>query len=129
MSEDRHIIPDRDEALGRLLAKVEPRRERSEAEWSALETRIAGSVELPLARMRRRSWLSPVLDRARPMAAAAAVVLLFLGGVVYLTPRPAATVADFSAELIELLGEEEVRSIFPGADDTDRLLEAAIAAR
>jgi hypothetical protein len=128
MSEDRDVFPERDDGLGSLLAEVEPRRARSEAEWGSLEAGIVAAAELPLAR-RRRGWLAPVMERARPLAAAAAVVLLVLGGVVYATPRQALTFADVSAELIDLLGEEEVRSFFPGADDPDRLLEAAIAAR
>jgi hypothetical protein len=37
--------------------------------------------------------------------------------------------AEVSAELIELLGEEEMHDFFPGADDPDRLLEAALAVR
>jgi hypothetical protein len=134
MSEDRVVFPDRDgfperdDRLGRLLAEIEARRERSEVEWGALEADIVAKAELPLAR-RRRSWLAPVMERARPLAAAAAVALLVLGGVVYVTPRPISSFADVSAELINLLGEEEVRSFFPGADDPNRLLEAALAAR
>jgi hypothetical protein len=129
MSRDNHGMPERDEGLARLLSAAEPRRARSEAEWASLEARIVGAAELPLARLRRRDWLAPVLDGARPMAAAAAVVLLVLGGVVYVTPRPVASFAEVSAELIELLGEEEVQTFFPGADDPDRLLAAAIAVR
>jgi hypothetical protein len=128
MSEDRVAFPERDDRLSRLLAEVEPRRERSDAEWRSLEAEILAAAELPLAR-RRRGWLVPLLEGARPLAAAAAVALLVLGGVVYVTPRPVSSFADVSAELIDLLGEEEVRSFFPGADDRDRLLEAAIAAR
>lgn len=128
MSEDRVVFPERDDRLGRLLEEIEPGRERSDAEWASLEADIVAAAELPLAR-RRRGWLTPVMERARPLAAAAAVALLVLGGVVYTTPRPATSFADVSQELINLLGEEEVRSFFPGADDPNRLLEAALAAR
>jgi hypothetical protein len=128
MSDDRVVFPERDERLGQWLAEIDPRRARSDEEWAGLEARIGAAAELPLAR-RRRGWLGPVMERARPLAAAAAVALLVLGGIVYTTPRSATSFAEVSAELIDLLGEEEVRSFFPGADNPDRLLEAAFAAR
>jgi hypothetical protein len=129
MKEDRFDLADRDEELGRWLSAAEPRRARSEAEWVSLESRISAAAELPLARIRRRAWLAPVLARAEPLAAAAAVVLVVLGTWVYATPRPVPSFADVASELIELIGEDEVRSFFPGADDPDRLLQAALAAR
>jgi negative regulator of sigma E activity len=128
MKEEKPGFPARDAELGELLAEAASGRSRSEAEWASLEARVSAAGALPLAR-RRRAWPATVMARARPLAAAAVVVLVVLGGVVWMTPRPMAAYADVSAELIELLGEEEVRSFFPGVDDPDRLLEAAIAAR
>jgi hypothetical protein len=128
MSEDGMGFPERDDRLGRLLAETAPLRERSDAEWAALEAAILAAAELPLARP-RWDWGVPVQRWGRSALVAAAVAVLVLGGVVQRTARPASTFAEVSAELIDLLGEEEVRSYFPGADDPDRLLEAAIAAR
>jgi hypothetical protein len=128
MREDDRVFPERDEALGRLLAEAAPLRVRTEADWTALRSRIAASAELPLAR-RRAAWWSPVAEHARAFATAAAVALVVLGGIVYMTPRADASFADISAELMELLGEEELRTFFPGVDDPDRLLEAALAAQ
>lgn len=128
MTMDDNIFPDRDERLGRALADATSPRERSDAQYASLRGRIVGAAQLPLAR-RRRSWWAPFMERAPGLAAAAAVVLLILGSIVYATPRADTSFADLSAELIELLGEEEVQSFFPGANDPERLLEAAFAAQ
>lgn len=128
MTERDESFPDRDERLGRLLEAAAPVRARSGAEWTALRGRITAAAELPLAR-RRGNWWWPVAEHARGLAAAAVVALLVLGGAVYATPRAEVVVGDVSIELIDLLGEEEVEIFFPGADDPDRLLEAALAAQ
>lgn len=128
MTMDDNLFPDRDERLGRALADATRPRERSDAQWTSLRGRIVGAAQLPLARA-RRNWWAPLMERAPGLAAAAAVVLLILGGIVYATPRADTSFADLSAELIELLGEEEVQSFFPGVNDPERLLEAALAAQ
>jgi hypothetical protein len=128
MKENDRAFPERDEALGRLLAEAAPLRVRTEADWTALRSRIVASAELSLAR-RRAAWWSPVAEHARAFATAAAVALVVLGGIVYMTPRADASFAEISAELMELLGEEELRTFFPGVDDPDSLLEAALAAQ
>jgi hypothetical protein len=128
MSDGAGGFPERDEGLRRFLGEIEPRRERSEAEWVSLEADIVAAAAPSLARL---GWgsLTPVMTWARPMAVAAALAVAVLGGVVYATPRPASPLADVPSELIDLVGDAEVQSYFPGADDPDRLLEAAIAWR
>lgn len=129
MIKDNGEFPDRDAELGERLAQAAPTRRRSEAEWTSLEARILAGAELPLARRRRDGWSRALAARGRMLAAAAVVVLLVLGGMVYTTPSPGTAFSQASAELVDLLGEEEVRSFFPGADDPHRLLEAAFAAQ
>lgn len=128
MTRDEGIFPDRDERLGRALAEATSPRERSDGEWASLRGRIVEAAALPLAR-RRRGWWTPLAERAPGLAVAAAVVLLVLSGIVYTTPRVDTSFADLSAELMELLGEEEIQSFFPGANDRERLLEAALASQ
>jgi anti-sigma-K factor RskA len=123
------VFPERDERLGRALAEATSPRTRSAEEWASLRSRIVAAAEVPLARRRRVGWWAPLAERAPALTAAAAVVLLILGGMVYLTPRVDPAFADVSAEFAELLGEEEMHDYFPGVDDPERLLEAALALR
>jgi len=129
MNDDGHGFPARDEKLARSLREAVADRDRSDAEWRSLRGRIAAAAELPLARRRRRGGPASVVEWARGFAAAAVIAFAVLGGLVYLAPGAAVPFADVSAELFELLGEEEVREYFPGIDDPDRLLEAALASR
>lgn len=129
MKDDGHGFPARDEELARALGEATSGRVRSDAEWRALRGRIVAAAELPLARRRREGSATSVTEWARGFAAAAAIAFLVLAGLVYMAPGAAVPFADVSAELIELLGEDEVREYFPGMDDPDRLLEAALAAR
>jgi hypothetical protein len=127
--DDEGVFPERDERLGRALADATSPRARSAEEWASLRSGIVAAAELPLARRRRAGWRAPLAERAPSLAAAAAVVLLVLGGMVYMTPRVDPAFADMSAEFVELLGEEEMHDYFPGVDDPERLLEAALALR
>jgi hypothetical protein len=129
MRRDDAAFPERDDHLARRLAEAAPVRPRSTEEWAAVEARVLDSGKLALARRRRSGWPVLLATHARGLAAAAAILILLLGGLVYATPRPAAVFVQATSELIELLGEEEVRAFFPGMYDPDRLLEAAIAAR
>lgn len=129
MNDVDHGFPARDETLARALDDAAPVGVRSDAEWKTLQDRVVAAAELPLARRRRLVSSASVAEWARGFGAAAAIALLMLGGLVYLAPGAAAPFADVSAELFELLGEDEVREYFPGIDDPDRLLEAALAAR
>lgn len=127
MNMDDQEFPARDERLAKALADAAPATARSEEEWAVLEARMIAAGELPLARRRRTGWAAPLADRARGFAAAAAIILLIMGVMVYATGTHGASFAEVSADLMELLGEEELNSFFPGIDDRDRLLEAAIA--
>jgi hypothetical protein len=129
MNTDDRVFPARDERLRQALDQAAPLRARSDEEWAALAGRVVAAAELPLARRRRVGWAAPLADRAGGFAAAAAVILLIMGGLVYQTGSSGASFAEVSAELMDLLGEEEVKSFFPGIDDSDHLLEAALAAR
>lgn len=129
MNGDHGDFPARDHRLARLLDDGVPASTRSEEDWSDLAARVVAAGALPLARRRRIGWSAPLAERARGFAAAAVITLLVMGGMVYATGTSGPSFTDISAELTELLGEEEFRSLFPGIDDTDRLLEAAIAAR
>jgi hypothetical protein len=129
MSQDNGGYPVRDERLAALLAEAAPVRERSEPEWTSLQARIVDRARLELARRRRTGWHVALTGLGPRLALAASITALVLGGMVYATPRPGAAFLQASAELIDLLGEEEVRSFFPGVNDPDRLLEAAIAAQ
>lgn len=129
MNGDHEEFPVPDDRLGELLADAAPVTARSAEDWARIEARVVAAAALPLARRRRIGWSTPLAERARGFAAAAAVALLIMGGMVYATATPGGSFAEVSAELMELLGEEEVRSYFPGIDDTDRLLEAAFAAQ
>ncbi len=129
MTQDGHGFPGRDERLARMLAETAPAGGRSETDLESLRRRIMDAAELPLARRRRQGGFAAVTEWAQGFAAAAVVAFLVLGGLVYVAPGTGVPFAEVSAELIELLGEEEVRDYFPGMDDPDRLLEAALAAR
>jgi hypothetical protein len=126
MIKKRMDLPERDAQLGRVLAEVVPVRARTEAEWAALEARIVAGAALRLARRRRGVWYGEVAVRSRALLASAAMILLVLGGMLYWTPRTGGAYGDGAGELVEVLGEEEVRLLFPGLEDTDVLLAAAL---
>jgi hypothetical protein len=129
MNRDEGVFPDRDERLGRALADATSPRARSPEEWASVQARIRAAAELPLARRRRVGWWVSLAERAPGLAAAAAVVLVVLGSIVYATPRVDTTFGNVSAEFMDLLGEDGLHDYFPGAEDPERLLEAALALR
>jgi len=129
MNGDGASFPPRDERLGRALAAADPIRLRGDEGWNELRGRITDAARMPLARRRRAVWYVPLTEQARSLGAVAAVLLIVLGTLVYSTPRTQPVVAEAAPTQVDLLSEEEFRAFFPGMDNPDRLLEAAIVLR
>jgi hypothetical protein len=129
MNGDGGSFPPRDERLGRALEAADPIRLRGDEGWNELRERISDAARMPLARRRRAVWYGPLTEQARSLGAVAAVLLIVLGTLVYSTPRTQPVVAEAAPTQVDLLSEEEFRAYFPGMDNPDRLLEAAIVLR
>jgi hypothetical protein len=119
--------PTRDPALAAALRELDGP-PAAEPEWDALRARVTASAALPLARRRRALGLRRGLRAIVPLAAAAGIAALALGGLTdHNEPRLSQEERAVVEEILTLSTPDQVELLMTGQATEQALLDAVEA--
>lgn len=112
---------DRDPALAAALRGMD---DAPEADWSALRARVTAAAELPLARRRRTLSLRRGMRAVVPLAAAAGIAAVALGGLSQRQPALSQEERAVVDEILTLSTPDQVGLLMTGEAAEQAMLEA-----
>lgn len=112
---------ERDPALAAALRGMD---DAPEVDWTALRARVAAQAELPLARRRRTLSIRRGLRAIVPLAAAAGIAAIALGGLPGREPALSQEERAVVEEILTLSTPDQVGSLMTGEAAEEAMLEA-----